>query len=99
MAGYSVDDEYYFSTVFIFLRTIANRLAMFDDDDDVSFQIPAGFWPTKYADLFFLEFPSEQLKQEAEQLDSSVVEQLKAEVEVEMKEEEEKKASSGKNGY
>ncbi|EGO58064.1 hypothetical protein NEUTE1DRAFT_129848 [Neurospora tetrasperma FGSC 2508] len=51
--GYSVDDEYYVSTVFVFLRTIASRLAMMD----LRFEIPADLWPTNYADLFFLECP------------------------------------------
>lgn len=51
--GYSVDDEYYVSTVFVFLRAIASRLAMMD----LRFEIPADLWPTKYANLFFLECP------------------------------------------
>ncbi|KAK3391934.1 hypothetical protein B0T20DRAFT_361509 [Sordaria brevicollis] len=99
---HNVDDESYISTVFVFLRTIANRLAMFaaDDGELPSFHIPAAFWPTKYADLFFVEF-SEELKEAAEllELDESVVDQLEKEVEVEMKEEkdEEEKAFSGKN--
>ena len=51
--GYQVDDKYYVSTIFVFLRSIANRLAMVD----LNFEIPADLWPTKYADLFFLECP------------------------------------------
>lgn len=57
-----VDDDYYVSTVFVFLRAIANRLAM---ADDLRFDIPAEFWPTKYADLFFLECPEQLLAEEA----------------------------------
>ncbi|KAK3953573.1 hypothetical protein QBC32DRAFT_338580 [Pseudoneurospora amorphoporcata] len=70
--GYQVDDEYYVSTVFLFLRSITNRLAMVD----LRFEIPADFWPTKYADLFFLECPELVETAEDEEDDGSAGQQL-----------------------
>ncbi|KAJ4392359.1 hypothetical protein N0V85_007123 [Neurospora sp. IMI 360204] len=81
--GHSVDDEYYVSTVFVFLRSIANRLAMVD----LRFEIPADFWPSRYADLFFLECP-ELVEAEADEEDGGSAEQLEEKEDVEEEEEE-----------